>query len=237
VLTTLVAALGLLGAGFGAITEDVIGNDELVGVESPISRYLIDHREAWLTTLMDVITQLGSATVLVPVLLALGLVARHARGSWRPALFLAVTLGGASLASTLIKLLVARPRPTSRALVDALGYAFPSGHSTAAAAGWLAATIVAGSLARSFALRVSLLAVALLIVVLVGVSRVYLGVHAATDVLGGWALGSLWLALVLTATHLLTARRDGDDARAQEGSRFLSGRGLGGAQTGGHPLG
>jgi membrane-associated phospholipid phosphatase len=107
----------------------------------------------------------------------------------------------------MIKLLVARPRPTSGVLVEALGYAFPSGHSTAAAAGWLAAALVAGSLSRSFAPRVSLLAAALLVVALVGVSRIYLGVHAATDVLGGWALGGLWLALVLTATHVRTVRQ------------------------------
>ena len=60
---------------------------------------------------------------------------------------------------------------------------------------------------RSFAARVSLLAAALLVVVLVGVSRVYLGVHAATDVLAGWTLGGLWVALVLTAAHLLTVRQ------------------------------
>ncbi len=206
-LTALVAALGLLGAGFGAVTEDVLAGEELVRVDSPVSRFLLEHREAWLTTFMEVVTRLGSAVVLVPVLITLGLIARWARGTWRPAAFLALTLGGASLSSVMIKLLVARPRPTSGVLVEALGYAFPSGHSTAAAAGWLAAALVAGSLSRSFALRVSLLAAALLVVALVGVSRIYLGVHAATDVLGGWALGGLWLALVLTATHLLTVRQ------------------------------
>lgn len=206
-LTALLAALGLLGAGFGAVTEDVLAGDELVRVDSPVSRFLFGHREPWLTTLMDAITQLGSVVVLVPVLITLGLIARRVQGTWWSAVFLAATVGGASLSSTVLKVLIARPRPTSGALVQALGYAFPSGHSTAAAAGWLSAAVVAGSLCRSFAVRVRLLAGALLIVVLVGVSRVYLGVHAATDVLAGWALGSLWLALTLTARHLLTARQ------------------------------
>jgi len=205
VLTASVAVLGLLGAGLVVVTEDVLGSEELVRVDSPISRFLLERREPWLTTSMDVITQLGSAVVLVPVLIALGLVARRSQDTWRPAVFLAVTLAGATTTSTLIKLFVARPRPTSGSLIEALGHAFPSGHSTAAAAGWLAAAIVAGSLGRSFALRISLLATALLVILLVGISRVYLGVHAATDVLGGWALGGLWVALVLTATHLLTA--------------------------------
>lgn len=206
-LTAAVAALGLLGAGLSAVTEDVLANDELVRVDGPVSRLLFEHREPWLTTFMDVITQLGSAVVLIPMLLTLGVIARRARGTWRPAVFLAAALGGASASSTLLKLIIARPRPSSGALVKALGYAFPSGHSTAAAAGWLAAALVAGSLTRSFAARVSLLAAALLVVVLVGVSRVYLGVHAATDVLAGWTLGGLWVALVLTAAHLLTVRQ------------------------------
>ncbi|MEJ7772331.1 MAG: phosphatase PAP2 family protein [Geodermatophilaceae bacterium] len=210
-LTVSVAAIALLGTGLVSVTEDVLDTEELVRADSPISRYLLEHRERWLTTSMDVITQLGSAVVLVPVLIALGLVARRSQGTWRPAVFLAATLGGASTISALIKLMVARPRPSSGALIEAIGYAFPSGHSTAAAAGWLAAALVAGLLTRSSALRLSLLAGALLIIVLVGISRVYLGVHAATDVLGGWALGGLWVVLVLTARSLLTARRGASD--------------------------
>jgi undecaprenyl-diphosphatase len=120
--------------------------------------------------------------------------------------FLAVTWGGATLTSTVIKLLVARPRPTSGALVRALGYGFPSGHSTAAAAGWFAVAAVLGWLARSLTVQVSVLATALLVAVLVGVSRVYLGVHAPTDILAGWAVGGLWVTGVLTVTYLLTLR-------------------------------
>lgn len=88
------AALGLLGAGFGAVTEDVLAGEELVRVDSPVSRFLLEHREAWLTTFMEVVTRLGSAVVLVPVLITLGLIARWARGTWRPAAFLALTSVG-----------------------------------------------------------------------------------------------------------------------------------------------
>jgi membrane protein DedA with SNARE-associated domain/membrane-associated phospholipid phosphatase len=219
-LTALLGALGLLGAGLGAVTEDVLANDEIVRVDSPISRYLIEHREPWLTTVMDAITQLGSAAVLIPVLLVLAVIAHRVRGTWRPAAFLAAALGGAAASSTLIKLIIARPRPTSGALVEALGYAFPSGHSTAAAAGWLAAALVAGSLTRSFPARVSLLAAALVVVALVGVSRVYLGVHAATDVLAGWALGGLWVALALTGAHLLTVRQQNSEGEIEKPAKI-----------------
>jgi membrane protein DedA with SNARE-associated domain/membrane-associated phospholipid phosphatase len=208
-LTAQLAILALLGAAFSAVTEDVVTRDELVRLDDPVSRFLIEHREPWLTTVMKIITDLGTAFVLIPLLLAVGVLARWRRGTWRPLGFLALTLAGASLTSTVIKLLVARPRPDTHALVIALGYGFPSGHSTAAAAGWLSAALVLGWLTRSVALRVSLGAGAAVVVMLVGVSRVYLGVHQPTDVLGGWALGTLWLAAVLTAFHLLVNRQAG----------------------------
>jgi undecaprenyl-diphosphatase len=206
VLTVQLALLVLLLSAFSVVTEDVVAGDELVQADGPIERFLIDRRTPALTVAMRVFTTLGSAFVVVPLLLAVGLLARRARGSWRPLGFLAVPVVGATLTSTVIKLLVARPRPVSGALVHALGYAFPSGHSTTGAVAWLSSAVVLGSLTRSTARRVVISAVAAVVVMLIGVSRVYLGVHAPTDVLGGWALGALWLAGTVIAGRLLVRR-------------------------------
>jgi undecaprenyl-diphosphatase len=119
--------------------------------------------------------------------------------------FLGVTVGGASATSTVIKLLVARPRPTSGALVHALGYAFPSGHSTAGAATWFSLAVLGSSFTRSTARRVLMTGVAVVLVAAIGLSRVYLGVHAPTDVLGGWALGAAWVAGVAVFGRLRPA--------------------------------
>lgn len=207
-LTVGLGVVALLAAALSEVTEDVVTGDELVRVDNPVSRYVIAHRQPWLTTSMGIITHLGSTAVLVPMLLAVGLAVRRHRRTWAPMVFLFVTWGGATLTSTVIKLLVARSRPASEALVQALGYAFPSGHSTAATAGWLAVAVVLAGLARSMTVRASVLAAALVIALLVGISRVYLGVHAPTDVLAGWALGGLWVTGALTLTHLLTSRSD-----------------------------
>lgn len=198
-LTVLLAVSTLLLAAFSVVTEDVLDGGELVSADGPIESFLISRRSAPLTVTLRVFTSLGSAPVVVPVLIGVGLVARRARGSWRPLLFLAVTVAGATLTSAVIKIAVARPRPVSGALVRALGYAFPSGHSTTAAATWLAIAVVLGSLVRHRAIQVLVGTVAVVVVVLVGISRVYLGVHAPTDVLGGWALGALWVAGTLIA--------------------------------------
>jgi undecaprenyl-diphosphatase len=189
----------VLLAVFSVVTEDVLDGRDLVAVDDPVSRFLIGHRSAGLTPWMRLMTQCGSAFVVIPLLLAVGLLARRRTGSWRPQSFLVVVVVGATLTSTLVKVTVARPRPGTGALVKALGYAFPSGHSTAAAAAWLSAALALGSLTRRGLLRVLLVVVAVLVVVLVGISRVYLGVHAPTDVLGGWALGVAWVAGTLVA--------------------------------------
>lgn len=205
-VTAGVVILGLLAFTFAGVTEDVVAGNELVRVDGPVSAFLIDHREPWLTGIMRVVTDFGSVMVLVPTLTVLAILAWRRYESWWPAEFLAFCLGGAAASSAVIKLVIARPRPTSAALVEALGYAFPSGHSAGAAAGWLAAALVAGSFSRSFRLRVNLMAAAILVVVLVGVSRVYLGVHTATDVMAGWALGASWVALGLLLSHLVGLR-------------------------------
>ncbi|MCW2636920.1 MAG: phospholipid phosphatase [Blastococcus sp.] len=194
VLTVNMALLLLLLSAFSVVTEDVVAGEELVAADGPIERFLIDRRTPALTMLMRICTQLGSAPVVVPLVVGVALLGHRRHGSWRPLGFLAFAVGGATLTSTVIKLVVARPRPESGALVHALGYAFPSGHSTTAAAAWLSTAVVLASLTPRRAWRAGLGVVAIAVVLLVGVSRVYLGVHAPTDVLGGWALGALWVA-------------------------------------------
>lgn len=203
-LTAQLALLAIAGAAFGAVLDDVIRHEELISIDRPVAGFVIAHREPWLTQVFEIVTWAGSAFVLVPVLAVVGLRLRQTTHSWRPLLFLAASLAGASALSALVKLAVGRPRPDAGALVDALGYAFPSGHATAATAGWLSVAIVLGRLTARWGHKVALVTLALLIAAIVGLSRVYLAVHEPTDVLGGWALGSGWVAAVLVTTAMLT---------------------------------
>jgi membrane-associated phospholipid phosphatase len=205
-LTAPVVVFAVLLAAFGVLTDDVVDHDEVLHVDGPLTGALQGLRTTWLTVLMRVVTTLGSGLVVIPLLLVVGLLARRIHRSWGPMWFLAFAAGGATLVSTVVKLLVARPRPHTGALVHALGYGFPSGHSTTATAGWLSAAVLLSSLTHRTARRVVIGTVAALVVALVGLSRVYLGVHAPTDVLGGWALGALWLAAVIAVGRLLSRR-------------------------------
>lgn len=205
VLTVQLAVLVAGGAAFGGVVEDVLRDNELVGLDSPVAQFLVQQREPWLTTTMEAITWLGSAAVLVPLALGVGVCAARRLRSRRPLVFLAVALGGSTALVQMIKLLVTRPRPDA-GLVTAPGYSFPSGHATGAAAGWGAVALVLIWLTTRWGTRVALATAAVLIALLVGVSRVYLGVHEATDVLGGWALGAAWVAAVTAALQVYGGR-------------------------------
>jgi undecaprenyl-diphosphatase len=109
--------------------------------------------------------------------------------------------------STLMKVLFARERPD---IVPHLSIAtspsFPSGHSMLAAVIYLTLGALLARFARRRRLRAYVLAVALLLTVLVGSSRVYLGVHYPSDVLGGWMAGLGWALLCWLAARYLQSR-------------------------------
>lgn len=146
----------------------------------------------WLRRTMIDFTALGGAPVLTAVVVAtLGLLA--VRRLWlTAALVLAATLPGSLLAGQ-AKLLFARPRP---ALVDRLvevqGLSFPSGHATNSAIIYLTLALLISQVVPGRRSRAYILAVAVLLVGIVGASRVYLGVHWPSDVLAGWSIGGCW---------------------------------------------
>ena len=109
---------------------------------------------------------------------------------------LLATIGGGLLLSSLLKCYSDRPRPS---LVPHLSYvsttSFPSGHSMLSAIVYLTLGSLLARLVRPVRLKLYFVAVALLLTFLVGLSRVYLGVHYPSDVLAGWAAGLVWAVL------------------------------------------
>ncbi|MDP9341389.1 MAG: bifunctional DedA family/phosphatase PAP2 family protein [Actinomycetota bacterium] len=198
-LTMALTAGALCAWGFGALTQDVVGHDDSSRWDPHVESFVLAHRAGALTAMMKAVTWLGSTAVLIPMVALVGGYFLLRRKDWRPLAKLAVALAGAVVLADIVKPLVGRPRPPAR---FGLGYsfngwAFPSGHATQALAVWgMLAVILVGVANRHRALVV---ATAASIVLLVGASRVYLGAHWLTDVLGGYALGGLWLCIVVTA--------------------------------------
>lgn len=147
---------------------------------------------AWLKLAMIDVTALGGVTVL-PIVVAVTAGFLAVRRLW---LTLALVLGGTisgSIAITLIKILVARARPeVTDHLVQVSSASFPSGHAANSAIVYLTIATLIDQIVEGRGTRIYILTVTALLVTLIGISRVYLGVHWPSDVLAGWCFGTLW---------------------------------------------
>jgi membrane-associated phospholipid phosphatase len=205
--------LSAFGWLFGETVEAVIKQDDLATLDSPVTGWLVAHRVAWLTVAMRIVTQLGSAwfVILLLSMVTAAVLARHAGRTL--AATGPVSAAGAALLVTTVKLLIARPRPTVGDVVAvASGFSFPSGHSAQAVATYGAlAWIATHTIMRSGRWRAWV--AACVIALLIGFSRLYLGVHWLSDVVGGLVLGAAWLALTITTLTTGRRLRTGDSAR------------------------
>ncbi len=192
---------------FGAIAEDVVTDDQLTIIDQRIAASLHAHATPALTKAMLFISSFGAPSTIIGIALAVGLFLWWQRRRYRLlALVLAVPCG--MLLNVLIKYAVHRHRPIfDNPFLKLTSYSFPSGHA-------MGATVLYGVLA-AFAVwtvtawRWRLLAafVAGLLIALVCFSRIYLGVHYLSDVLGGVTEGVAWLALCLTSVDTLRRQR------------------------------
>jgi len=201
------ATLGIaaLGLAFAAILDSVREGDDIAAFDPRIHRWVVDHRTADLDHFFRGMTWAGSMTVLLPLVLgtiALLLWRRH------PALALAVAIatGGSLLTVSIMKAVVGRSRPpVADRIADAYGAAFPSGHSANVVAACGILTWVVTRFTHRTWLRAVIWIAAAVTALLVGASRVYLGVHWPSDVLSGWIVGAAWVVAAIAITALIPA--------------------------------
>ena len=156
---------------------------------------------ATLVTVVKAITSLGGTAVLAGVIgvAVLGLLIRR---RWRLALYLLVTGAGALVLVPVLKSLVGRLRPVvAHPIAHGTGNSFPSGHTLGSMVCYGALFLVFLPAARGRWRRVFTVTIVALIA-LVGVSRILLGVHYVSDVIGGWAIGITWLGITAFAFEL-----------------------------------
>jgi membrane-associated phospholipid phosphatase len=196
---------------FAQLAEGVAGGGAIVHLDSAVAVWLHTHATGLATGVMSAVTRLGGADVLLAVTLVAVLALLLRRRVAHAALMAAALAGGEAL-NWALKAAFERPRPAfSDPLATAAGFSFPSGHAMVSLTvyGALAFVIAAG--VKSHRTQALVVGSALALVLAIGFSRVYLGVHYVSDVLAGFSAGLAWLilcALVLLAAAWLRDRRD-----------------------------
>ena len=197
------------GIAFAGVLGSVIGGAGLATWDQPVLRFLALHRSSDATSLARAVTLLGSAAVAVPI--TLGLAVLWWRRSRRSGVLLVVAVLGSGAITGAVKLLTGRDRPTLPLAIDGAehGFAFPSGHSLTAMTLYGTLSYLAVQHLRPRPHRTWVVAGLLLTAMAVALTRLYLGYHWLSDVLGSWTLALLWLSTVITADRVVALRARG----------------------------
>jgi len=217
-----VALLLLLGIGLFAALAEEVREKESMGIDELVLRALRDPHDAarlrggaWVQHAAVDVTSLGSHAVVILVLAAAVVFLLLVR---KPASALLMLLAGAGGIwwNGVLKHLFQRARPTVVPHLVAVDSAsFPSGHALLSAAVYLSIAVLLARVVRGRLLKVYVIGVGTLLTLLIGFTRLLLGVHYPTDVLAGWLAGGLW-ALLCGSVAVLLDRRGAVEAPERE---------------------
>ena len=202
-LTVTACAAVLAALAFGGLAWDVVGHHGLALTDPRVTAWVVAHRTGGLTAVLRTVTWLGSSVVIIPLALTVAIFFAWRRRRWGPLALLTAAIAGAAASYTLIKAAVGRPRPPPAIWIGHFsGAAFPSGHAAQSVACYATVAVILGA-GRSARVKTALWSAAALIALVVGASRIYLGAHWLTDVLGGYALGAFLVAVIVIASLAL----------------------------------
>lgn len=204
----LALSVGLLALVTIVITLTVDAAQGPVWFDSSVSEWFISHRTPLLDGYFRSVTTLGRTPwSMIPM--AVVVFVTVIRERYGLAVLMAASAVFGTVMSPIIKGAVGRPRPDAAVwLVDVDGASFPSGHALSSVTAWVAAAVVVILMVDDRRIRLVIGLIGGLVAVLIGVSRIYLGVHWPTDVIGGWAIAATWLTILLLIRQLVTSYGD-----------------------------
>ncbi|MGV3491287.1 MAG: phosphatase PAP2 family protein [Devosia sp.] len=207
----LIALVALLLWGFANIADEVT-DGETTAFDTAVTSIFRTAGDPetpigpmWLQEAVRDITALGSFSVL-GLIVVVTVAYLFFSGHRLTALFVAVSVVGGTLLSTGMKVWFDRPRPDVEAVARVFTASFPSGHAMLAAVTFMTLGLLLAESAPGRRMKAFWLTLSITLALLVGISRLYMGVHYPTDVLAGWCIGAAW-ALVCWAIYSELRRR------------------------------
>lgn len=198
------AAISIFAAIASAVTAGFTQHfDEIV------LNWLAANRTPMLDSVMLEITTLGTGLVLVVVILVASVFLWLTQHKWSVYVLLLGTIGGTVL-NTILKFHYHRPRPTIVQVASVHTTSFPSGHSMSSLVAYGSVAYLVGRLGSTPRLKRTTWLLAALVILAIGISRMYLGVHYPSDVIAGYLAGLAWLAFLastVTAIQFYAHRR------------------------------
>ena len=189
-LTVGVACFALSILSFAAIVDSLSEKGTLFHLDLKINAYVIRVANPGLTGFLGTITDLGSIYLVVMVAVIVGIILFIRKNWWRLlALFLAVAIGQAVL--NILKVAFQKPRPETEMFV--FSYSFPSGHVFSATVIYGFCIYLAFRFINNATVKWIVSTLLAFLILLIGFSRIYLGVHWLSDTLAGYVTGFAWL--------------------------------------------
>lgn len=190
----LISLLSLFGFGLMAL---LVSNHSIYHFDSTVINFIQRFESPVITSFMKIITFLGSSVFIIllsiSILYFLYKVLNHRS---ELILFIAALIGS-NILCVLLKLFFHRARPDLHRLIEISGYSFPSGHATNAMTVYGILTFILWRNIRTKSGRSLLIITSLIMILLIGISRIYLGVHFPSDVIAGYFTGGFWISTAI----------------------------------------
>lgn len=178
---------------FIAILEDVF-DAEIVTFDTTIYNTISLSKTNAVTNILKIITQFGSAGFLILITILSFIVLKNKKIPF----CIALNLASIGALNQILKRIIQRPRPEGFRLIEETGYSFPSGHSMASMAFYGLIIYLVFKYVKNKNTKIIICSILSLLVLLIGISRIYLGVHYASDVIAGFVLSIAYLVVYIT---------------------------------------
>jgi undecaprenyl-diphosphatase len=193
---------------FAGVTEDVLHHDPLTRFDLTLTTWIRAHTTPLGDRIFTVVSALGSPAAMAAIG-AVGALFLLVRRNWLVLTAWVAAFGGAGLLTFVLKNIIQRPRPVgAETYLYGMTFSFPSGHALGSLVGYgMLAYVIGSTWVSSARGRVRLAIATAALILAIGISRLYLGVHYFSDVVAGYAVGILWLSVCISGLQVVQRRR------------------------------